>query len=839
MSFFCLAQAQIVEDFSDGNFSDNPTWSGDDTKFTIDQNQLRSNSTTASDIFYLSTPSRASIDAEWRCYVHMNFSTSGANYTDVYLMSDSANLTKTHNGYFVRIGDTKDNISLYKIIDGTTSQLTSGTESITHNKQINLRVTRSSIGQWNVYADYNGGLDYTLEGAVTDNEVLKSLFFGFYIKQSTPTFHQKHFYDNIYVGPIQVDKTAPLILSTTTSDPNIIVLTCNEAVDISSATFLLDNGYGAPDNAVVNNEEVTLTYNTPLANNSYVLSIAGLEDLNGNTLDTTVSFTFYQASTPTAEQLLITEIFADPTPSIGLPEEEYIEIYNHSNEALQLENCTFSDGGTPAVFPEYILPPKAYVIVVSSGNGSLFLSYGSTLELARFPALNNGGDALEIRNANGELLDAVTYNNDYYHDDIKEQGGYALERIEMESECPAIENWTASYASIGGTPGTENSVFGQNPDQDAPQLRYGDILSETEVVLHFSENSIASLATSPANYLLNEITIPLSATQNEYEQTVVLKFSDPIAINAKHTITIKSIEDCKGNAASDILLELVYTEAAAPKDIVINEVLFNAKSGGEDFVELYNNSDKYIDLSSLSVRYTNGSGNASLKKISASTVLYPHSYVAITSDTISLKEFYPLAQNMIELESFVSMNNDGGSLSLIDKNLTLIDTVVFSEDCHFGLLRDVDGVSLERVSFTTEGTHPQNWQSASSTVGFATPGYQNSQSVSTAEQDKMYSLASKTMSPDNDGFEDVLAISYQTAQTGTVLNGYVYNLAGRLVHHAFKSETLGTQGILTWDGITSNGTKVPIGNYILLLESFTLDGKVTRKKIAFSVTGMF
>ena len=75
----------------------------------------------------------------------MKFSTSGANYTDVYLMADTPDLSAVENGYFVRIGNTKDEVSLYKIVSGIETQLTDGTDSKTHNKNINIkRCTRTT-----------------------------------------------------------------------------------------------------------------------------------------------------------------------------------------------------------------------------------------------------------------------------------------------------------------------------------------------------------------------------------------------------------------------------------------------------------------------------------------------------------------------------------------------------------------------------------------------------------------------------------------------------------------------------------------------------------------------
>lgn len=832
--------AQVTEDFSDGDFTINPIWTGDTSKFTIEGEELRSNSNDATDVFQISTPSTiAKGDLEWRFRVNMRISTSGANYTDIYLMADNADLTAVANGYFLRIGNTKDEISLYKIVSGTETQLTDGTDNKTHNKNINVKVTKGAFGSWSVSADYSGGDAYEIEGTVVDNAITTSSYFGFYIKQSAASFHLKHFYDDIYVGPLIIDIKKPAITNSTSTDKNTIVILTDEAVSTMNTDFSLNNGYGTPDNITVDRNEITLTYNTDLINGDYDLTINLLRDLAGNQLDTIVSFSFFELDGPKSGEILITEIFADPTPPVGLPDAEYIEIYNASLEALELENCTFSDGGTPSEFPPTVLASGAYLIVTKEGNESLFSAFGDVVGLDGFPALNNGGDNLIISNATAQALDQVTYTSDYYKDDIKKQGGYALERIDFTTACAEIDNWIVSKNASGGTPATANSVLGANPDKDAPEVLAALITDPSEITISFTENPAGANTTDINNYVLTGGINTTSITQNTVENTLILTLATPLEANTEYTLTIRELSDCKGNSTEDIILNLVVSEPATKGDILINELLFNPISDGVDFIEIYNNSEKFIEPSILFLRYVSSSGTETNKKILISEIMYPHTYLALTSDTAKLSTQYPKTKNLRELESFISMSNDGGSLTIFDALGTIIDSTIFSEDQHFALLKSADGVSLERVSFDGSSTQSSNWQSASSSVGFATPGYQNSQFIDLSPSTSEFSLVSKTISPDSDGYQDFLALSYTTESGGTVLNGYVYNLAGKLVHHPFNNETLGTSGLLTWSGVTDNGTKASVGNYILLLESFTLDGKVTKEKLAFSIVGRF
>ena len=112
--FPVFASAQLQDDFSDGDFTANPTWSGDVTSFQVLSGQLNSTNQVTNATFYLSTPSTLASAAQWEIYMKLDFSTSSLNYVDVYLTSDAADLNAVGGGYFVRVGGTADEICLYR-----------------------------------------------------------------------------------------------------------------------------------------------------------------------------------------------------------------------------------------------------------------------------------------------------------------------------------------------------------------------------------------------------------------------------------------------------------------------------------------------------------------------------------------------------------------------------------------------------------------------------------------------------------------------------------------------------------------------------------------------------
>jgi hypothetical protein len=118
MSLF--TKAQLSENFNDGDFTNNPAWSGGTSDFVVNSSlQLQSNNTVANSNYFLSTPNSLATSAQWEMYIQIAFNPSSANYIDIYLTASASDLTlNTTTGYFVRIGNTNNEISLYRKDNG-------------------------------------------------------------------------------------------------------------------------------------------------------------------------------------------------------------------------------------------------------------------------------------------------------------------------------------------------------------------------------------------------------------------------------------------------------------------------------------------------------------------------------------------------------------------------------------------------------------------------------------------------------------------------------------------------------------------------------------------------
>lgn len=275
------------------------------------------------------------------------------------------------------------------------------------------------------------------------------------------------------------------------------------------------------------------------------------------------------------------------------------------------------------------------------------------------------------------------------------------------------------------------------------------------------------------------------------------------------------------------------TDIVQPGDILINEVLSNPKPDGVDFIELYNNSTKVVNLSQIDIANINSNGVVGTRRQIAdhAQFLYPNEYGVLTTKPAIVKQHYPKSdlRTFIEMAALPNFNNETGGVVLYRDN-TVIDSLFYTPAMHSRLIIDHKGVSLERQHFS-ESTHaPGNFQSAATSIGGATPGYRNSRHPIGAIDDEIF-LTSKTFSPDNDGFEDLLEINYRFPESGLMANIDIYTDKGQLVRKLQRNQSLATQGTIFWDGLADTNQRLPLGIYVAVLEIYSANGlrKMYRK----------
>ncbi|MBK7649993.1 MAG: hypothetical protein IPJ20_03505 [Flammeovirgaceae bacterium] len=148
------------------------------------------------------------------------------------------------------------------------------------------------------------------------------------------------------------------------------------------------------------------------------------------------------------------------------------------------------------------------------------------------------------------------------------------------------------------------------------------------------------------------------------------------------------------------------------------------------------------------------------------------------------------------------------------------------------MLKDDEGVSLERIAFLEPTQNPNNWRSANASVGFATPGYLNSNTRPDTNDGSSVVIVPEIFSPNRPG-QDFAQINFQFDQSGYVANVSIADQQGRVIKRLANNETLGYQGFYRWDGDRDDGSKARIGYYFVWFEIYALDGtvKTYRKRV--------
>lgn len=320
--------------------------------------------------------------------------------------------------------------------------------------------------------------------------------------------------------------------------------------------------------------------------------------------------------------------------------------------------------------------------------------------------------------------------------------------------------------------------------------------------------------------------------------------ASPLLVNTVYTITVSALlKDCPGNLITgDLTVSVALAEAATAGNILLNEILFNPVTDGFDFVEIYNASAKTIDLKNIYITNVNTSTNVIDDNYAIAPegyLLFPQSYLAITENITAAATAYPTEErrNLLQIATLPSYNDDEGAAAIADFSLTVIDQFNYNEDFHYPILNDKEGASLERISFGIATQNKTNWQTAAQTVNYGTPGYKNSQSIQVEPGSNELTISPEVFSPDNDGYNDVLAINYNLLEPGYTATVSVYDGDGRLIKDIANNQLVSPSGIFTWDGISNTNEKARIGIYVIFMEAVNTNGSVKKFKKTCVVAG--
>lgn len=540
--------------------------------------------------------------------------------------------------------------------------------------------------------------------------------------------------------------------------------------------------------------------------------------------------------------VVFSEVMADPEPSVALPEVEYLEIYNRTNQNISLNGWMLFSGDKSYPLPVCNISANGYLILCPKSGSAEFSKDINMAIMNTFPVLPNNGKTIYLVDSKNTLMACLEYDYSWYGSGFKSQGGWSLECMDTENLSGEKQNWTSSKDVSGGTPGKVNSVKSSNPDTIIPLLERLYVPDSGTLELNFSKMMDIELLNDENSFFFEDACNIVVKSEPKFPayRSVYLKLSDLIIPGKIYELKIRDIKDISGNFLADTS---IFFSLPMPPDsfcLSINEIMFNPTPAGCDYIEFVNSSDKCIDLSEVWISNRNEQGelNEGCRLSEKPLPCFPGSYwlLSVNADTVFNQSNISPSPNHIDISKMPSLPDDMGNIVLLSTNSKIIDEATYDDKMHFMLINYPEGVSLEKINPKLSSLSTDSWMSASSVSGYGTPGYVNSQfrEICYVPKDDFVFTDNAWLSPDNDGINDFVTITVIPPEPG-IAGITIYDIKGREIRKVASNCFVGSDERFFWDGKDENGNLVKFGKYVVFASYFSPNGKSLKKRFVLSV----
>lgn len=829
MPFTVDAQWTWHDNFSAPYSFSSHNWSGDTSSFLVDTAlQLSAPATTG--VRTLRKPSSIRDEAEWLLSVQLHFNPSSSNYTKVFVWADGPSPSQAQNGAYLKIGgSTSDQIVFGLKTNGQEEDLISSAAGMLnkeHNQiRLRLQVNAAQVYQLEVdTASWKGQQWINLGSAQASNSASSQYFLLQCVHTSTRS--DKFFFDDFEAsGQAYIDQTAPQLLSWKSLPDRKIRLEFNELLDslevLDPAYFQLTPAIAQTEVITYSTQQNTITLSFPnnlSTDQDLFLHIQGIPDISGNALDTIIGpWKWYNVPW---NEVLITEILADPSPAVRLPEAEGLELCNKSQHAVQLWNWQIKRGSSTLQLDSILLLPNECVWITDENqcNGSFPCAE------VQWPSsfLPNESGTLRLLDPTHRLVDWVHYAASFFTHPVKKQGGWTLERQPLPNlTCPDQQIWLASMEAAGGSPGADNvlqtiSVVDEKPHFQLLQHYWNH---SDSIELLFNE-LIISL--EDVHLKLNGSEVPIVRNREE-EHLLSAPFQNVhFPVNCQLTGRLTS---CSGDQYLDTTFIIHQRIPQSEQQWTFTEILFDTDQNQVEYVELQNQSEGPADLRGLRFCKGHPDNLDCSEPINIPFQLKNNDLLVLSGSALPF-HFNPQSTSALVLGSFPTLNDEGNHLLLLDSALNVMASTYYHPEQHSRLLSESKGYSLCRKGLD------DHWHSNSSYGGQA--GKPCTHLPHTEKQSNIR-LSSECISPNNDGHQDELEIVLELP--GGIHLSQIQILDGHGNTLCILEEQLLSDGLiqLEWNGNDQQGQRLPIGTYFLLIQSEDESGNVKKNLRAFSV----
>ena len=782
------AFAQFTETFDGPEINSVNPWRGDLDKFVINSDDwLQLDAPLDQKHAEISVPISYSNNIEWVFDVKLLFEPTNSNCVRIYVYTDKQTIPNINDDYYIQIGSNDRDITLRRLRETEKSpkKLITGSENLLKNATNSLRIKLILVNlkEWQLYSKVEGETAYRLQGncPATVSSLNKGGWFKIHCVYSQ-TRANLFYFDNINVST-EITETPEEPDLPEPSPVELPQLKAIEVLTASSLQFVFDKAVNI-DTAVFSISEIGKAISCSFADDSKTIVNTLFEEEMKVDNYYTIS---YSGITDLSGNIL-----ADYSEKLFLEKEDEEEGPVNVSSGAILINEIMADPKGLKDFPE-----TEYVELYNTTENNITLSNWQ---------FSYGGKAKLMRTFE---LPAKSYAVLY-------RSGRNIEIDPSALQVP-LDNFPSSLANNGKQLQLLNAS--------------GTIIDE---VTYAKAKPAKSWERSPSGdwHLSSDPRGGTPGYANSSGEEDTGKPDKPV--NPEEPVNPDKPDPDKPSVPA-ITVE--------PGEFIFNELLPNPFTGGSEYIELYNRSNRALPVSGLSVavRKADGTLNTRYPLSSVAVTVEPDGYVLLTKNLSGVTDFYTIQSpsSLFEVSKLPILANTLSTLVLFrTTDQAVIDEVSYSSKWHASSIKDQKGVALERIDPEQETQSASNWTSASASSGYGTPGYHNSQSglqPDNPDDPDAPDEPTGIEAPQWDESAGHYTISYYLDQPGYNCRAFVFNLSGQRVAQIANHELLGMTGKLIWDGGALSGRQLQTGVYIFYAEIYHVNGTVKSYKQVFLV----
>ena len=496
--------------------------------------------------------------------------------------------------------------------------------------------------------------------------------------------------------------------------------------------------------------------------------------------------------------ILINEFMSAPNND----QSEFVELFAFRN--LDMVEWSISDNHLDPVLLNTISVSSGDFIVVLSdsnmmdildGNAHLFFPFN-------FPSLNNSGDGIYLFDHTESIIDSLNYDTDWPLTSER-----STEKIRQSYTSNGLSNWLLADENISMTPGTRNSVMVLDVDgmiildsitySPIPPFPDSVVTILIPIVNAGVESFDGTFSIEMYDDEIGDGTIPIISMGD----TIIIESKIVSPISGLHSISIilDIVDD--GNYENNIatfLLPVRYLFG----DVLVNEFFPLPDSTESEFVEIIPQTN--VNMNNWTIRDLGGA-----KGVFPNLDLSAFTYCLIADDSSFLDIIPDTSILILPGNGLPGLNNSSETIYILDHTESVIDSLQYNENWAL-----MDSRSVEKYRITDTSNEPNNWGISVGEAG-KTPGFQNSLFFSDLPSKGRVTISPDPFSPDGDGIDDELTITYSLPYLGAAIRWEIIDMAGRVIAKPYYNYQVGQNGKLKWNGKRDNGKSARIGIYVM------------------------